>query len=85
MTTEKQAQEGAVTGQGPRPYQPGPTAQHCPRCHYFKLSNRAVDTGLETGWCRRNSPSPRIGSTAEVGWPRVHSGDWCGDYVQADD
>ena len=76
---------GADGGAWPRPFQPGPTAHQCPRCHYFKLRERAPD-GIERGICRRYAPRPGTeNANPDASWPAVHSGDWCGEFVQADD
>ena len=62
----------------------------CPRCTYFdRLGESAPDAqGIWRGLCRRYAPRAGLLGPEEfkfASWPQVHSGDWCGEYVQADD
>ena len=88
---EAPAAQAQVSGQDggawPRPHQPTPAnPHHCPRCTYFRLRERAADTGIERGICRRHAPRPGVeNANPNASWPAVHSGDWCGEYVQVDD
>lgn len=82
------AGSGGVSGQG-TPINAA-RANDCPTCHYYEFSHlNSGDASLQYGFCRRYAPRPNAyaGQTAalEYWWPRVHSGDWCGEYVQADD
>ena len=59
----------------------------CPRCHFFEYSGGPDAQGIRIGWCRRYAPRAVQGdpSGRSAAWPLVHSGDWCGEYVQEDD
>lgn len=62
----------------------------CTRCHFFEFSYRhQTDASMRYGFCRRYAlrPNAYAGQRAplEYWWPRVHSGDWCGEFVQTDD
>jgi len=56
--------------------------RECSQCAWFE----EVDT--ESGFCRRNAPSPRLGSvkSADNGeialWPRVNFDQWCAEFLR---
>ena len=85
MATKQAEAESGATGTGSAPHTG--RVHDCPRCTFFEFDSGPDAQGVKRGWCRRNAPSP-VQSTSggrDGAWPRVHSGDWCGEYVQADD
>ena len=80
-------QQGGVTGTGAAPHTG--RRHDCPTCTFFEElpeGSPEARTRIRHGWCRRYAPRPAFGGQAAYAlWANVHSGDWCGEYVQADD
>lgn len=58
-------------------------APFCENCRFF-WDLRAADDGDDSGLCRRNAPQAVTSEEEDNGpwatWPKVHSGDWCGEH-----
>ena len=82
-----QAESGGVTGAGSAPHTG--RRHDCLACHYCEVRSEGSPQGdnrVRYGWCRRYAPRPVMGGQAGyAAWPSVHSGDYCGEFVQADD
>ena len=55
--------------------------RNCKHCRFCELSE------ANSGLCRRYAPRPRRelqedGDIPAAEWPRVYSGDWCGEFVE---